>query len=374
MKYLFINLINFNSVKIAGAGYFFKRIVNFVDFDSKSWDQVDCIVIFGNSKVDPVALFGFNESKKIKLYRIPFASSFFIRILIEQVLLPFMLIGKQGVFYSPTPAIPLLTRLFNRKLKLVPTIHDMIPFHVKNKYSRLRSIYVKGISILAAKFSSKIITVSEYSKNDISAIAEVPTSKIQIVYNFIPGIKLNRYVVYEPYFLTVCTVEPGKNIENMLKGFRLFLDQNIDLNHFQYYIIGQLGWDYQSILTLVEDLKLTENVQFLGYLHEDEKNKYIQQCTGMIYLSKFEGFGIPPLEGMYANKVSIVSNTSSLPEVVGDAGIVQDPDDYQLLAQNLKVLVYSSNMYTDKIDLQLSKFDPQSQFNNFKNSILELYD
>lgn len=374
MKYLFINLINFNSPKIAGAGYFFKRIVNFIDFDTENWEKVDRIVIFGNTKIDPVALFGFNHSKKIHLYRIPFASSFIIRILIEQFVLPFMLIGKKGVFYSPTPAIPLLTGVLNRRLKLVATIHDMIPFHVKNKYTKLRSIYVKGISVLAARFSSKIVTVSEYSKKDISAIAKVPSCKIQIVYNFIPNVAFDRSGIYEPFFVTVCTVEPGKNIENMLRGFRLFLDDNEELKHFQYHIIGQLGWDYKAIFTLAEDLKLSENVHFLGYLHEDEKNRYIQQCTGMIYLSKFEGFGIPPLEAMYANKVSIVSNTSSLPEVVGDAGIVQDPDDYQLLAKNLKVLVHSSDLYADKIDLQLSKFDPQEQFNNFKNSILELYD
>lgn len=374
MKYLYINLINFNSANIAGAGYFFKRIVNFIDFDTENWEQVDRIVILGNTKIDPVALFGFNHSKRIHLHRIPFASSFFVRIFIEQFILPFMLIGKKGVFYSPTPAIPLLAGLFNRRLKLVATIHDMIPFHVQNKYTRLRSIYVKGISVLAAKFSSKIITVSEYSKKDISAIAKVTSRKIQIVYNFIPHIAFDRSGTYEPYFVTVCTVEPGKNIENMLRGFRLFLDDNEELKHFQYHIIGQLGWDYKAIFTLVEDLKLSAHVHFLGYLHEDEKNRYIQHCTGMIYLSKFEGFGIPPLEAMYANKVSIVSNTSSLPEVVGDAGIVQDPDDYQLLAKNLKVLVHSSAMYADKIEHQLSKFDPQVQFNHFRNSILEHYD
>ena len=90
----------------------------------------------------------------------------------------------------------------------------------------------------------------------------------------------------------------------------------------------------------------------------------------MVYLSKYEGFGIPPLEAMYFDKISIVSNTSSLPEVVGNAGIIQDPDDTDLLAKNLRLLVDDVSIYKSSIERQLNKFNPEIQISNFTDIIL----
>lgn len=366
---LYINLINFNSDKLAGVGYFFKRIISNIDFEDEKWEKFDEIILLSNRKVDCFDLFSVKRNKKIKVVNLPFVHNFIFRILFEQFLLPFYLIRNENVFYSPTPSIPILGKLWNKKNVLITTIHDMIPFVVKNKYSFFRSIYVKLLSKKAARISDKIITVSEFSRLDIARIANVEKSKIEVIYNFIPELNVTSNNNAEAYFVTICTIEPGKNIENMIIGFDKFLKSNEKHSHYKYIIVGQFGWDYESIITLIHKLKLKDKVKMTGYLEDIQKNIILQNCTGMIYLSKYEGFGIPPLEAMYFGKVSIVSNTSSLPEVVGKAGIIQDPDDTELLKENLVRVVNKSGDFIAEIPTQLEKFNPQLQILKFSNLI-----
>jgi glycosyltransferase involved in cell wall biosynthesis len=367
---LVINLLNFNSNKLAGVGYFFKRIASNIDFNDSQWRVFDEIVILSNTKVDCVELFGFKKSEKIKVVKLPLVHNFLFRIVFEQLILPFWLFKGKTVFYSPTPSIPLFAKVINSKNILIATIHDMIPFKVKNKYSFFRSIYVKLLSIKSAQVCDKVVTVSEFSKKDIAEIAEIKLSKIVVVYNFIPELKHTVGNETKPYFVTVCTIEPGKNIENMIIGFNKFLKGNENFVNYRYVIIGQFGWNYDSVISLTKSLGLDTKVEFTGYLTDSEKNDLIRYSTGMVYLSKYEGFGIPPLEAMYFDKISIVSNTSSLPEVVGNAGIIQDPDDTDLLAKNLRLLVDDVSIYKSRIVSQLNKFNPESQISNFTDILL----
>lgn len=366
---LYINLINFNSDKLAGVGYFFKRIISNIDFEDEKWGKFDEVILLSNRKVDCFDLFSVKRNKKIKVVNIPFVHNFIFRILFEQFLLPFYLSTNKNVFYSPTPSIPILGKIFNKKNILIPTIHDLIPFVVENKYSYFRTIYVKMLSKKAAQISDKIITVSEYSKKDIMKYTSVANSKIGVVYNFIPELSFKYSDNAQPYFVTICTIEPGKNIETMILGFDKFLKKNEKYSNYKYIIVGQFGWNYSSILRLITELKLENNIQFTGYLEDEQKKMILQNCTGMIYLSKYEGFGIPPLEAMYYGKVSIVSNTSSLPEVVGKAGIIQDPDDAELLRENLERLVNNSSDFVLEIPNQLENFNPQLQILKFSNII-----
>lgn len=370
MNSLYINLINFNNNRLAGAGYFFKRIISNIDFDDAKWNKIEKVIILSNKKVDPLTLFAFRHSSKLKVVRFPLLSNFLFRIFFEQLILPLYLIGSRGVFFSPTPAFPLLISMLNRRLFVIPTIHDMIPFKIAHKYSYLRSLYVKFLSHKSARLADKILTVSEFSKEDIREISDIKASKIEVIYNFIPELDFKKCHSTGTYFVTVCTIEPGKNIETMLKGFHLFINSESKYSNFKYKIVGQFGWQFDSIVLLVKKLNLVDSVEFTGYLSDDDKNNLIANCAGMIYLSKYEGFGIPPLEAMYYNKASIVSDRSSLPEVVGDAGIIQDADDFELLAVNLKKLLTSADQYTVNIPKQIRKFDPHAQVSKFEESII----
>ncbi|TRX13396.1 glycosyltransferase family 4 protein [Flavobacterium gawalongense] len=367
---LYVNLINFNSDKLAGVGYFFKRIISNIDFEEEKWKIFDEIILLSNCKIDLLNLFSVKNSDKIRVVKLPFVHNILFRILFEQLILPFCLIKNRNVFYSPTPSVPLFAKIVSKNIFLISTIHDMIPFKIENKYSFLRSVYIKILSKKSAQISDRVITVSEFSKQDIAVIANIEPSKIDVVYNFIPEFKHTIDHNSLPYFITVCTIEPGKNIENMIIGFSKFIKENRDHDFYKYKIVGQFGWNYNSIISLAKSLGIEDKVEFTGYLSDSEKNKLLENCTGMIYLSMYEGFGIPPLEAMYFDKISIVSNTSSLPEVVGDAGIIQDPNDTDLLANNLKRLIDNSEDFKINIKRQLSKFKPEDQILKFSNIII----
>lgn len=371
MMKLYINLLNFCDYKLAGAGYYFKRMINSLDFDSPEWEMFSEIILLTSDKVDALCLFDIKHSKKITVKRVPLVSNVLLRILYEQIYLPLNLSFSKGIFFSPTPAIPLLLKWINRKMLVIPTIHDMIPFKVSNKYTFFRSIYVKGISLLAAKLSSNIVTVSASSKRDIECISNVSPDKISVIYNFVTEFEYKSGFSDGGYFLTLSTVEPGKNIENMLRGFASFLKKYPYHKNMRYKFAGKLGWDYNSILQLISDLDLNDKVDFLGYVSDHEKAVLLSECTAIVYLSLYEGFGIPPLEGMYFNKVSIVSDNSSLPEVVGTAGIIQDAMDYNLLADNMNKVIEENACYTKNIPAQIQKFNSLQEIQKFK-SILKL--
>jgi glycosyltransferase involved in cell wall biosynthesis len=368
---LYINLINFNTIKLSGVGYFFKRIISNIDFDDIEWSNFDEIVFLSNDKVDCLSLFSIKSNIKTKVINIPFVNNFIVRILFEQIILPFYLFRNKNIFFSPTPSIPIFGKLLNKKNILIPTIHDMIPFLIKKKYSLLRGIYIKALSKYAAKNSDRIITVSEYSKYDIVRITGINENKIEVIYNFIPEMQFTSNNYSETYFITICTIEPGKNIENMIIGFDKFLKRNEEYSNYNYIIVGQFGWNYNSIISLIKKLNLENKVKLTGYLEDVKKNSLLQNCTGMIYLSKYEGFGIPPLEAMYYGKVSIVSDTSSLPEVVGKAGIIQNPYDTELLSENLVKLLKNSSDLSVNISKQLDIFNPQAQLLKFSKLITD---
>lgn len=364
---LYINLLNFCDEKLAGVGYYFKRIISSLDFDDPDWELFEEIILLTSDKVDAFSLFDIKQSKKITIKRVKLMNNVFFRILYEQIYLPLNLLFCKGVFFSPTPAIPLLLNKVNKKMRVIPTIHDMIPFKVSNKYTFFRSIYVKSISLLAAKLGSNIITVSDFSRRDIAHISKVNPNKISVVYNFVTEFNHETKFSDNSYFLTLSTIEPGKNIENMLRGFADFLIKYPMYSQMRYKFAGKLGWNYDRILQLVGELNLNDKVDFLGYVNDDEKAQLLSECTAIVYLSLYEGFGIPPLEGMYFNKVSIVSDNSSLPEVVGEAGIIQNVMDYRLLSENMNKVIQEKDSYTKYIPAQIKKFNSLQEIQKFKS-------
>lgn len=363
---LYINLLNFNSDKIAGAGYFMKRLFEQIDFSSSVFQEFDEIVILHNKHLAVQKTFSIPSLAKFRYKPVGGMNRFVNRILYEQLILPFALIGRRGIYYSPTPVIPLLCAVFKlNSLRLISTIHDMIPFYLREKYGRLRSVYIRAISKASAKYSHSVITVSQNSKSDIIALTNIPGDKIFVVYNFLPKAEFKKEKVVTPTFITVSTIEPGKNIENTIKGFKRFTEK-YNSGHYHYFIIGKNGWNYTSILQELNSLQISDKVHLTGYLDEKEKDKYISQCTGMLYLSKYEGFGIPPMEAMYFGKPSVVSNSSSLPEVVGKAGVIcKEANSPEAIADSIYHLITNREKYINEIPEQLEKFDPETQVKEF---------
>ena len=355
-----VNLLNFRSENIAGVGYFMKRIFELLDARNTRGMSFH---ILHSPNIDVQQVFSISDELDVEYKSVKWSSSFFLRVFYEQFWLPFCL-SKYDVFYSPTPAVPVLLPSINKNIKVIPTIHDLIPFFFKKKYPFLRRVYIRWITKACVRTGNIVMTVSNSTRKDIIEILGVSESKVKIVYNFIPNRMLITDCVSKKYFVTVCTIEPGKNLSNLLKGFKTYRNK-YDTHGYKLFIIGKNGWNYKEIYHLCKKNGLEKDVIFTGYLSEESKDLLIRESAAMVYLSVYEGFGIPPLEAMYWNKPSIVSNVSSLPEVVGNAGIKCNPYDIEEIAEAMMSIVNDRDVFCKNIPQQLQKFDPQQQVCNF---------
>ena len=185
-----------------------------------------------------------------------------------------------------------------------------------------------------AKKAAHIASVSEYSKNDIVNHLQVMPEKIDVVYDganesFVP-LSLEERVKIEdkysngcPYFLYLGSIHPRKNVLRLLQAFELFkskADTNMKL-----LLAGRIAWQSGDVAEQLAKMNYRNDVVFLGYTDAVELPKITAAAFALTYVSLFEGFGIPILEAMYCDVPSISSNSSSMPEVAGDAGLLADP-------------------------------------------------
>ena len=140
------------------------------------------------------------------------------------------------------------------------------------------------------------------------------------------------------YFLSVNTLEPRKNMELALRCFAAIVEEaNIDDLYF--VLVGTRGWDFSSILSAIARSRVAaERVLIAGYVPDQHLSALYSGATAFVYPSHYEGFGLPPLEAMQCGTPVISSNSSSLPEVVGDAGIMVDPHDEAALSDAMLTL------------------------------------
>jgi len=351
MRYLYINLLVFTSSALGGSAYYAKRLLSALY--SKKIYMLYKVLVFVPENDEVMSFF---ELKRYNEFEVKVCSGFnspITRILYEQFVLPVFL-SNNGVYFNPNPSMPFFLR--RKEVKYIVTIHDLIPFFVKNKYSPLRSLYVKLLTIVSAKFSDKIVAVSKSTKKDLYELLKVKEDKVKVIYNFI-DMKQVADVSYEKYFLTVCTVEPGKNIRRLIDAFSEFISC-VSEEDFKLIIVGKLGYKSKELLDYVEEKGLMQKVIFTGYISENEKNAYYKKCLGVVYVSYYEGFGIPPLEALYFNKSSVCSNVSSLPEVIGDTGYLVDPYSVNEILLAMMDMYIDPKKFIPKIKSQLSRFDP----------------
>ncbi|WP_321332035.1 glycosyltransferase family 1 protein [uncultured Bacteroides sp.] len=357
-----VNLIGFSSNKSVGTLIYTKRLFSQLhECNNKDYH----FIFYAQNSFD---FSGFNLPKDAEIVRVPDMKSAMIRRLYEHTLFRLKL-KKANFLFTPYMTIPLL---FSPSKQIV-TIHDMVPFMLNKKYGALKLRLLKFETMLAAKLSSMIVTVSNNSKKDICQITKVSPDKVHVIYNFIrdneqvvqclsdPNL-IQRYQLSKPYFITVATLQPGKNIERLIRAFSHFLQENPGC---QLCIVGNKGWGFATIYEEVQKLKMEESVIFTGYADDRTLDILYSHCLGVVYVSLYEGFGIPPLEGFYHHKAAIVSNNSSLPEVVGNAAIMVDPTDEISLAKGISAFLHQRETLESKIQQQILKFNPLSIANNF---------
>ncbi len=224
----------------------------------------------------------------------------------------------------------------------VDVIHDINFVHNPKQLPWLTSKYYNKYFKKFAHKAKHIGTVSEFSKKDICETYGIPESKISVCYN---GSNENykplnetekeevraKYSNGKRYFVFVGALSPRKNVDGLLLAFNKFRNRyDMDIN---LVIVGGNLHKTEHIQKIYSEMDCKENVIFTGRLETEELSKVVAASECLTYIPHFEGFGIPLLEAMYAETAIISGNTTSLPEVVGDAALTCNPTDYEKVAE-----------------------------------------
>lgn len=146
------------------------------------------------------------------------------------------------------------------------------------------------------------------------------------------------------FLLYVGTLEPRKNIPAMLRAFARARER---VTIPKLAVVGKKGWGYEEIFTLVKDLSLEEDVVFTGFVDDDDLPALYDAALAFVYVSRYEGFGLPVLEAMGFGCPVLTSRVSSIPEVAADAALLTDPDDVDAIADSMVRLVTSDDLRLD---------------------------
>ncbi|WP_027623636.1 glycosyltransferase family 4 protein [Clostridium lundense] len=261
----------------------------------------------------------------------------------------------------------------NKKCAFAITLHDVIPYKMPETSSeRYLKLFNETLPNVISNCDG-IITVSNYSKNDIIEAFNFPKDKIFVTYLasediYAPIDKCicknlikEHYSISEDYILYVGGFSPRKNIIGLIEAFSILL--NLYKSDIKLIIAGKQGKSYALYKKRCEELHIEDKVIFPGFIPLEHLPYFYNGCEAFVYPSFYEGFGLPPVEAMACGVPVIASNTTSIPEVVDDAALLIDPyniDDicasmYRILLDKklrdslvLKGLVRSSELNWDK--------------------------
>jgi glycosyltransferase involved in cell wall biosynthesis len=233
----------------------------------------------------------------------------------------------------------------------VGTVHDFSQLHVPQKYDAARMFYIMRVLPGMMRRLTRVISVSESTRRDLESFARVPAERIRVIHN---GADLKRFAprpkadalaevqaglpIPERYILYVARLEhPGKNHVRLLEAFAA-LKRTTDLPH-KLVLVGGRWNGAEVIEARVKELGLGEEVVFPGFVPNEAIPALYAAAAALAFPSLFEGFGIPVLEAMASGTPVCAANASSLPEVVGDAGLLFDPQDVPAMTDCLARLL-----------------------------------
>ena len=249
---------------------------------------------------------------------------------------------KIDILLSPDGYLPLKT-----SVKTLAVIHDLAFEHYSNGVSWLTQKYYKHFFPLFAQKAGKIVTVSEFSKQDLIKTYGISASKIDVVNNGVSSvfkplsavekkkIKLELHL-QNPYFLYHGSIHPRKNIITLLKAFELYKNRN-KTNH-QLILVGRKAWKTKEVGGFYEQMKYKNEVHFLGKKNDEELAQILACADASIYPSYFEGFGLPVIEAFACGINVITSKNTSMEEIAAGAAYLFDASNVEDLAKQMLTL------------------------------------
>ena len=184
----------------------------------------------------------------------------------------------------------------------------------------------------------------------------------------------NKYNIHGKYLLYLGTLEPRKNIETIIRAYNCF--KKSDKDNIKLVLAGKKGWLYESIFKLVKEFDIEDSVIFTDYIDDMDKAPLYQGAEMFLFPSLYEGFGMPVIEAMASRIPVITSNSSSLPEVAGEAAIITDPLDYKKISNSIERILNENGLREKMVNegiKQASKFSWDLSAEKLKNIYYDLY-
>jgi len=262
--------------------------------------------------------------------------------------------GSQLPLYFATGSVP-----------IVVTIHDITPILYPEAHPIKAGLLWGRALKLCSYRVAHWISVSENTKLDMEKQLKISANDISVIYTAPdPRFKFlvdkeaardyigRQYGIKDPFILYVGTLEPRKNIPSLIHAFAKLKQDGF--TH-KLLLIGGKGWKYESVFSTITELKLEDDVAVLGYVPDDDLLLFYNVADVFVYPSVYEGFGLPPLEAMACGVPVITSNVSSLPEVVGGAGLLINPKDISDIANALERILCDFSLRKNLIQKGLQR-------------------
>jgi len=267
------------------------------------------------------------------------------------------------VFHGTNYCIPLWA-----PCPTVVTVHDLSLFTQSATHEDANVERGRRRMPIMARRASAVIAPSEWTRKEIIEYLDVREDRIRVIFEAAresmrpvsadeAAPVLEHHSIDFPYILFVGTIEPRKNLLTLIEAYDELLRTSTERPHL--VICGGRGWLDSEVFKRARDLHIRDMIHFTGYVDDDDLPALYSSAQAFVYPSLYEGFGLPPLEAMACGTPVITSNASSLPEVVGKAGLTFDPRDAKSLARNL------SNVLTDvslRAHMRISGIEQSQRF------------
>ncbi|MCC6178588.1 MAG: glycosyltransferase family 4 protein [Chloroflexi bacterium] len=257
----------------------------------------------------------------------------------EQLSLPLEVARlRPDVLHSPDFVPP-----FHRTFRSVITVHDLGFLHFPETLTAESRRYYGQVT-RAIRSAERIIAVSHATARDLADLLDAPMERVRVVHNGLDPMLLRpadaaqaarvrqRYGLERPYVMFLGTFEPRKDIPTLLRAFAAMHKRHPDV---LLVLVGRRGWLFEPIFAEIERLGLWPEIRALEGVPRDDLPHLLDGASAFAFPSLYEGFGLPPLEALARGVPTVVSDTSSLPEVVGDAALRHPPGDSDALAEAL---------------------------------------